>query len=100
MNKFWPVGGDFQTASTGSVRNVLPAGGPIIRVARETSSIRVWIKFGDSSVTADATGLELVSGIVEELENPDPAKYTYYAVITGSGTCGINITAGPRYSIA
>ena len=100
MNKFWPVNGDSQLATTSNVRNTIPLGGPVLRIARETNSTRVWIKFGDISVTATDSGMELVSGIVEELENPNPAIYTYYAVITGGGTCGVNITAGPRYSIA
>jgi hypothetical protein len=41
--------------------------------------------------------MELVSGIVEELQNPNAVAYTHFAVITFSGTCGVNVSTGPRY---
>ena len=72
----------------------------MMRIARETSSARVWIKFGTSSVSANAgNAMELVSGVVEELENPNDNIYTYFAVICDTGTCGVNLTTGPRYKV-
>ena len=102
-NKFFPVSSGAVTATSSSAATTLPTGpqgqtGPIIRVARETSSVRVFIEFGGSGITATTGSTELISGVVEEFENPNPSYYTHYAVITASGTCSVNIACGPRYS--
>lgn len=103
MNAFFPVGSVSVSATTSSAATILPLGGatspgPMIRVARESSAIRVFIAFGTSGVAATTSSMELISGVVEELEIPNPATYTYFAVITDSGTCGVNVSTGPRYS--
>jgi len=97
MNKFFPVGSRTITAITTSQTIAIPTGGPMIRVSRDTSAIRCYIKFGGASITADVDSMELVSGIVEELENPNTSAYTYFAVYTTSGTCNVNVSTGPRY---
>lgn len=102
--RFFPVSATSTLATTNSVAYALPVGpqsqvGPIIRVARETSSVRVFLSF-TNGVTGNAsdTSMELISGVVEEFENPNPAYYTHYSVITASGTCYVSISCGPRYS--
>lgn len=97
MNKFFPVGSRTITATTASQTIAIPTGGPMIRVSRDTSAIRCFIKFGGASITADVDAMELVSGVVEELENPNPSAYTYFAVYAASGTCNVNVSTGPRY---
>ena len=71
MNKFFPVGATSTTALTSSAVTALPSGGPLLRIARETSSVRVFIAFGANSITATLASMELVSGVVEELESPN-----------------------------
>ena len=100
MNRFFPVGSTSVTgSSSASAAAVLPTGGPIIRISRDTSSESIFIKFGGSDVVATTSSMELVSGIVEELENPNTAVYTHYSVITLSGTCKANISTGPRFNV-
>lgn len=96
MNAFFPVGSTSVSATSSALASTaIPAGGPIIRVARETSAARVFIKFHATSATATSSDMELVSGVVEELENP--GGYAYFSVIADAGTCGVNISCGPRY---
>lgn len=97
MNKFFPVGSRTIGATSPSQTIAIPTGGPMIRISRETNSLRCFIKFGGASVTADVDSMELVSGIVEELENPNPAAYTYFAVYAPTGVCNVNVSTGPRY---
>ena len=98
MKSFFPVGSTTLTATvTTSAATILPTGGPFIRIARETAAVRVFIAFGTASVVATTSSMELVSGIVEELQNPNTTAYTHFAVITSSGTCGVNVSTGPRY---
>lgn len=98
MNAFFPVGSVGVDATASSSTTLLPLGGTLIRIARETSALRVLIQFGGTTITADPnTAMELVSGIVEELENPNPNLYTHFAVVTLSGTVGVNVSCGPRY---
>lgn len=100
MQSFFPVGIVGVTAATTTAATLIPSGGKIMRIARETSTARCWIKFGTASVTVTATtGMELVSGVVEELENPNDQSYTYFAVICDTGTCGVNVTTGPYYKV-
>ena len=98
MKAFFPVGSTTLTATTtSSAATALPTGGPFIRLARETAAVRVFIAFGTASVVATTASMELVSGIVEQLQNPNSVAYTHFAVITFSGTCGVNVSTGPRY---
>jgi hypothetical protein len=100
MNAFFPVGNWGVTATTSTANAAIPSGGPMIRIARETSTARCWIKFGTSSITVNSgNGMELVSGVVEELENPNDTNYTHFAIICDTGTCGVNLTTGPRYKV-
>jgi len=99
MNAFFPVGSTSVAATTSALSGTaIPTGGPMMRVARETSASRVFIKFGtSSSVAATVSDMELVSGVVEELENP--GGYSHFSVITDTGICGVNIACGPRYNV-
>lgn len=98
MNKFFPVGSATVTATSAALAaTALPSGGPNLRISRETGSVLCYIKFGTGSVAATTDGMELVSGVVEELELPSTTTYTHFSVITASGTCKVNISAGPRY---
>jgi hypothetical protein len=98
MRAFFPVGSTTLTATTTtSAATPLPTGGPFIRIARETAAVRVFIAFGTASVVATTANMELVSGIVEELQNPNSTAYTHFAVITNTSTCGVNLSTGPRY---
>lgn len=96
MNAFFPVGSTSVSATTSALSSTaIPTGGPMIRIARETSASRVFIAFSSGTATATTSSMELVSGIVEELENP--GGYANFSVITDAGTCGVNISCGPRY---
>lgn len=99
MNAFFPVGSTSVSATSSALSGTaIPTGGPMFRIARETSSVRVFIKFGtSSSVAATVSDMELVSGVVEELENP--GGYSHFSVITDTGICGVNIACGPRYNV-
>lgn len=98
MNAFFPVGSASVSATTSALASTaIPTGGPMIRVARETSASRVFIAFHATSATATTSSMELVSGVVEELENP--GGYSFFSVITDAGTCGVNVSTGPRYNI-
>lgn len=98
MNAFFPVGSTSVSATSSALASTaIPSGGPVLRVARETSAVRVFIAFHATSATATTSSMELVSGVVEELDNP--GGYAYFSVITDAGTCGVNISAGPRYKL-
>lgn len=106
MNAFFPTASDSQSAgSGGAVRAVLPVAsgasvaGPMIRLTRTTSADQVFIAFGDATVTATTDSMELISGVVEELENPNTTIYTHFSVITLSGTVLVNVSTGPRYKV-
>lgn len=71
--------------------------GTIIRVVRENTVNRVFIKFGTASVVATTNSVELINGIVEEWEVPDATSYTYYSVISSAGTVGVNISISPNF---
>lgn len=102
MSRFFPVSSLSTYATTNSVTYPLPIGpegqvGPIIRVTRDVSDVRVLIQFGNNATGATDNSIELISGIVEEFENPNPSYYTHYAVKTVSGTAYVSIACGPRY---
>lgn len=97
MNKFFPVAAVSVAGTTSSQATVIPTGGKMLRVSRDTSAARVFIAFGTSGVTATTSSMELVSGIVEELEIPNTTAYTYFAIITASGTCNVNLSVSPKY---
>lgn len=98
MNAFFPVGSTSVAATSSALSSTaIPSGGPMIRIARETSSVRVFIKFHATAAVATVSDMELVSGVVEELENP--GGYAYFSVITDAGICGVNIACGPRYNV-
>lgn len=97
MSKFFPVSATSVTATTSSAATALPTPGQALRVTREVSAIRVFIAFGTSGVTATTSSTELVSGVVEEFTIPNPSAYSHFAVITNSGTCGVNVSVGPNY---
>lgn len=98
MQAFFPVGSTSVSATSSALASTaIPTGGPMIRIARETGSPRVFIKFHATAATATTSDMELVSGVVEELENP--GGYSYFSVITDAGTCGVNISTGPRYKL-
>jgi len=105
MKAFFPVGSVSVSATTSSAATILPAGtatyaGPMLRIAREISTARVFIAFGlVNATTATASSMELTSGVVEELEIPNKLIYTHFAVITDTGTCGVNVSTGPFFEI-
>lgn len=97
MGKFFPVDSTSVTATTSSAATALPTPGQSLRITREVSATRVFIKFGTSGVTATTSSMELVSGIVEEFTVPNPSAYSHFAVITNAGTCGVNVSVSPNY---
>lgn len=101
MNAFFPVASTVAgaTTSSGSTAVALPGTGPMIRIARQTSADDVYIAFGTASVVATAASMMLISGVVEELEIPNSAIYTNFAVVSGSGTVFVNVCTGPRYKV-
>ena len=95
---FFPTSSTSVTATiAASTAALIPTPGAIIRIVRQDSTDRVYIKFGGASVAATTSSTELLPGIVEEWENPDPNTYLYYSVITGSNTVGVNISVSPRF---
>lgn len=99
---FFPVGSTSVNATNvASAAAVIPTpiqNGGVIRVVRQNSSDRVFIKFGGASVAATTSSTELINDIVEEWEMPDASTYSYYSVITASGTVGVNISVSPRFA--
>lgn len=102
MNAFFPVGSaSVAAALTATAALALPSGGPMIRLSRQTSAAAVYIKFGGSDVVATTSSMELVSGVVEELENPNTSIYTHYSIVSDdAATCRVNIACGPRYKVS
>jgi len=97
--KFFPVGAVGVTATTTSAATAMPSGGKYYRITRENNASRVFIKFGSDTVVATTTtSMELLPGIAEEFANPNSNLYTYFAVITDSSTCGVNVSASPTFS--
>lgn len=99
---FFPVNSITVSATTSaSAGAALPTplvNGTQIRVARQASTDRVYIKFGSSaSVAATTSSVEIVSGLVEIWEMVDASNYAYYSVITNNGTVAVNISTGPRF---
>ena len=97
MGKFFPVASTSVTATSSSSATALPTPGQSLRITREVSTARVFIKFGGSDVAATTSSMELVSGIVEEFTIPNPTAYSHFAVITNAGTCGVNVSVSPNY---
>jgi hypothetical protein len=95
---FFPVSAVSVTAAVTTATTILPTVGTIIRLTREINASRVFIKFGTASVTATTSdSMELTAGLIEELENPNPTAYTYFAVICDTGTCGVNVSVSPKF---
>ena len=99
MDYFFPVSSTSVTATSSSAATALPTPGARLRLARESSSVRVFINFGTAGVVATTSSTELVSNVVEEFYIPNPSAYSYFAVITNAGTCGVNISVSPVYSV-
>lgn len=98
--KFFPVGCTTVTATTTSAATIIPSGGNYMRIVRVNNSSRVWIKFGTDTVTVTTSnGMELLPGMAEEFSNPNPSLYSYFAVITDTSTCGVNVCSSPTFSI-
>lgn len=100
---FFPVNSTTVSATTSASSGAaLPTPlviGTQLRLTREASTDRVYIKFGSSaSVAATTSSVELVSGVVEVWEIPDATSYAYYSVITNNGTVSVNISVGPRFA--
>ena len=106
MNPFFPVA----SAQTGAYSNLtsiqyLPAGGPIIRIIRDTTDDRVFIKFGGNelvSALSNADMMELTSGVMEELENPDPSRYDRFYLLSDGlpdEAVGVQISCSPTYKV-
>lgn len=98
--KFFPVACVGVTATTTSAATAVPTGGKYFRITRVNNSSRVWIKFGSDTVVVTATdGMELLPGMAEEFSNPNSNLYTYFAVITDTSTCGVNVCVSPTFSL-
>jgi len=87
------------SASSGAALPTPVVVGTQLRLARQASTDRVYIKFGSSAsvVATIAGGTEIVSGIVEIWEIPDATNYAYYSLITNNGTVNVNLSTGPRF---
>jgi hypothetical protein len=104
VNPFFPVGfGTLYAKSDITKIQPLPEGGPIIRITRESSTDRVFIRFGGNDLVeslSEANMMELVSGVTEELENPDPSRYDRYYLYSNAAPgpgVAVAITCSPTY---
>lgn len=100
---FFPVASTTVSATTSASSGVALPGtvvnGTQLRITRQSSTDRAYIKFGSSaSVAATTSSIEIVSGIVEIWEMVDASSYAYYSVITNNGTVAVNISVGPKFS--
>ena len=78
----------------------LPTGGPIIRIVRDYTADRVFIKFGGDGLTvnlSDADMMELVPGVIEELENPDGSRYDRFYLYSSNNPVQVSISCSPTY---
>ena len=104
MNPFFPVDSQqFSAYSNLTAIQRLPVGGPIIRIIRDSTTDRVFIKFGGNDLVAslsDADMMELTSGVMEELENPDGSRYDRFYLLSTAApdiAVGVQISTSPTY---
>lgn len=79
------------SVTTSSARVALPAGGGQLAVLNNGGGV-VFIKFGDSTVTAAVTDIPVEIGVARGFTPPGTA--THVAAIIASGTATVYFTAG------
>lgn len=83
------------TVSASSQRVAITGAPSSVRV-NNSGTARVWINYGDATVTATtATGMDINPGVIEVLSFPNPTAGTFYIAAIAEGATGeITFTPG------
>lgn len=90
---FTPGGNTSLSVTTSSARVALPQGvGGTIRMGADSGGSTLFLKFGDSTVTAAVSDTWFYPGAIETFTIP--ADSTHVAAITATGTATLRLTRG------